>query len=142
MNIPYIPIITLLILVYIVLPIRSQFYGYLRETFVATACLFRCRDVLPLLPGKALALHYPTVYDGRCIPHPHWAGFSKLDCSTTKRVPVSNDMSSESSGRSVSNAALFGYRHYSSCGNIKYETPTQVGGVISTVLYGRGSNLT
>ena len=41
------------------------------------------------------------------ITHP-WGGFSKLDCSTTKRVPIPNDTSSESSRRDVSSADLFG----------------------------------
>ena len=48
--------------------------------------------------------------DGVCISYPHpLGGFRKLDCSTTKRVPVPipNDTSSESSRRDVSNAVLF-----------------------------------
>ena len=46
---------------------------------------------------------YTTVY----ITLP-WGGGSRLDCSTTKRVPIPNDASSESSRRDVSNAVLFG----------------------------------
>ena len=47
-----------------------------------------------------------TVHDG--VYHTPLGEFSKLDCSTTKRVSISNDASSESSRRDVSNAVLFG----------------------------------
>ena len=48
-----------------------------------------------------------------CITPPSGSGaffFSKLDCSTTKRMPIyiPNDTSSKSSRRHVSNAVLFG----------------------------------
>ena len=45
-----------------------------------------------------------TVDDG--IYHTPLGRFSKLDCSTTKRVPIPNDKSSESSRRDVSNAGF------------------------------------
>ena len=58
-----------------------------------------------------------------CLSHPLLVlvRFSKLDCSTTKRVLILNDMSSESSRRDVSSADLFGTGTISShrvCGDI------------------------
>ena len=47
-----------------------------------------------------------TVYDGEC--HTPLGRFSKLDYSTTKRMPMPNDTSSESSRRDVSSAELLG----------------------------------
>ena len=54
--------------------------------------------------------HPSSYHIGRCVSLPLLGRFSKLDCSTTKRVPVPipNDMSSESSRRDVSNADTFG----------------------------------
>ena len=59
--------------------------------------------------------------------------FLKVDCSTTKRVPIvplvpiPNDTSSESSRRVVSNVDLFGHRHYSNCGDIEHGKSAQGG---------------
>ena len=75
-----------------------------------------------------------TVYDG--VHHTPLGRFSKLDCSTTKRVPIPNDTSSESSRRDVSNADLFGHRHYSNCcGGINHGKSFQ-GCVMHTVIHG------
>ena len=49
-----------------------------------------------------------TVYDGFVYHPPPLGRFSKVDCSTTDRVPIPNDTSSESSRRDVPNADLFG----------------------------------
>ena len=55
----------------------------------------------------------PTVYDGVYHHHTALAGgrFSKVDCSTTKRVPIvpiPNDTSPKSARRHISNADLVG----------------------------------
>ena len=57
----------------------------------------------------------------RCISHITRLGrFSKLDCSTNKRVPVPNDMSSESSRRDFQSQPFWHHRHYSNCGDIEH----------------------
>ena len=47
-----------------------------------------------------------TLYDG--VYHTPLDRFPKLDCSATKRVPMPNDTSSESSRRDVFNGDLYG----------------------------------
>ena len=59
-----------------------------------------CREVFAL--GKALP--YRTAH----ITHTLRRFFQALDCSTTKRVPIPNDASSESPRLDVSYAGLFG----------------------------------
>ena len=80
--------------------------------------------------GIASAKNILTVYVG--VYHPPEAVFSKLDCSTTKAVPISNDnTSSESSRRDVFNAELFWHGHYDSkCGDINHGTSAQGGLVL------------
>ena len=61
------------------------------------------------------------------VYHTPLGRFSKFDCSTTKKVPIPKDTSSESSRRDV--RRRFWHRHYSNCGNIKHRTSAP-GGVI------------
>ena len=62
---------------------------------------------LPGTPLPQLRLRRTEGYRIRlCISHP-WGVFSKLDRSTTKRVPIPNDTFSESSRRDGSNAERF-----------------------------------
>ena len=62
--------------------------------------------ICTLYQTLSLGVQYRT---RRCISYSP-GGVSKLDCSTTRRVPIPNDASSESSRRNVSNAILFGAR--------------------------------
>ena len=63
-----------------------------------------------VLKSRCLERHralHATVYDGVSCRTP-LEQFSKLDCSTTKRVPIPNDTFPASSGRDVSIADLYG----------------------------------
>ena len=72
----------------------------------------------------------------RCISHPPGACFFfKLDCSTTKRVPIPNDTSSDSSRRDVSNAELLGTDAIPAVEISRYGKSPQ-GCVMYTVVYG------
>ena len=74
---------------------------------------FPARQLITSVPvvsmrGPWVSHESDTVYPiRRCTSHP-LGRFSKLDCSTTKRVPIPNDAFSESSHRDVSNADRFG----------------------------------
>ena len=63
-----------------------------------------------LIGSRVIFLKKPfsgdILYTTVCITSP-LERFSKLDCSTTNRVPMPNDTSSESSWRDVSYADLF-----------------------------------
>ena len=85
-----------------------------------------------------------TVYDDgvfHTMTHP-WGGFSKLDCSTTKSVPIpyrTIHTSSGSSRRDDSNPHLLWHRHHSNCGDIDHGQSAQQagGGVRRRVRYYR-----
>ena len=75
------------------------------------------------------------VNDGVYVSPSPGAVFPSSICSTTKRVPIPNDTSSESSRRDGSNTDLVGTVHYSNCGDIEHGKSAQ-GGVLYTVVYG------
>ena len=58
----------------------------------------------PVIPGTCCTVC--TVYDG--VYDTPQRRFSKLNCATTKRVRITNDISSEGSLRDVSKAGLLG----------------------------------
>ena len=72
---------------------------------------------------------------------PTRGGFSKLDFSTTKRVPTTNDTSSERSRQIFSNADMFGMDAVPTV-DISTTKNRPRGGVISTVVYGRKGETT
>ena len=84
-----------------------------------TDCGKTSTNLGPRTLSKVIVLHplahlsprrlQPTVDDG--ANHTPVGRLSKADCSITKRVPIPNDTSSESSRRYVSIAALFWPRH-------------------------------
>ena len=45
---------------------------------------------------------------GRCIPHPPWGGFSKLDCSAKRGADIERCRLRKVFGEYVSHADLFG----------------------------------
>ena len=73
-------------------------------------------------------------YRAGYMTHP-WSVLSKIDCSTTKRVPIPNDTSSESSRRDVYNADPIGTDTIPTMGDINHRKSAQ-GDVICTVVYG------
>ena len=73
------------------------------------------------------------VYDG--VYHTPVGRFSKRDCSTTKRVPIPNGTSLESSQRDGFKPPLFWHRYYSNCEDIEHGKSAQ-GCVIYAVVYG------
>ena len=96
---------------------------------------------VPILhPREILCVIHQTssVYRIRCVSHITRLGrFCKLDCSTTKRVPIAND-TSESFRRDVLQRRRFLHRHDINCGDIEHGKSAQRGGerVTHTVVYG------
>ena len=89
-----------------------------KESTVGPQLAFRAADVMPFnvsvkrtrapFPRTTLMreLRQSTAYDA--VHHTPLGCFCKVDCSTTKRVPIPNDMSRESFRRDVSRVDLFG----------------------------------
>ena len=69
-------------------------------------------DMYALLIARDLP--YRTVYITPLL------GLFKLDRSSTKRMPIPNDRSPESSRRDASNADFFGTHIYPSCADIEH----------------------
>ena len=99
------------------------------------------KGAAPAARGRGMCLKVTTTY---CrirrtvvvyIYHTPLGRFFKLDCSTTKRAPIPNDTSRESSRRDFSKAVLFGTDTYSKRGDIDHGKSAQVG-VTYPAVYG------
>ena len=65
--------------------------------------------------------------------------FSKPDCSTSKRVPIRNDTSSDIAlGEVISTPTFFWHRHYSNCRHTDHGKSVQ-GGVIHILIVVHGT---
>ena len=117
---------------------RDGFFFFSLGTALMTLIyIFLFGAWVPACTITSAVLYCRAVYDG--VHHSPLRRFSKVDCSTTKRVPIPNDTSSESStyvavGDKFATLTCW-YRHCSNCEDIEGGKSAQ-GGCDYTLVYG------